>query len=673
MAEMIPAQVHQDIEDIGKAVNTDAIIKPRYGAPFKSLPMIAREIYADVLDLRANKANKTEVENALSEKANKNEVFSKEEVITAVAQKVDKTYVDSVLTGFTNGASKFYATLALANADIANIGIKDKVEVGEIENGGSWYKASAVATTLTKSSYDPLAQARSYTNKYVLGREVELIKPSSILGATARTGSNTVNLEILGNHVNFTDGFYVGSNGDIVPFASTRISDYIPVEPNDSFTITPSLTFIGAVYDKQLQFLGVLTGNEGGTATISITQPNAAFVRFNISIPDVTRVYESVKQTTLPWLQITPDNIVDALSTILNPSNSGNVLDGASFTDGGYIDNTNTVVAYTTYKYTNEYIEVLPAARYVISFASIYVGVYFDESYNFIGAIAGSTGEGTANYEFTTPSNAKYVKINIPNSDAIHSLKLKGYDLNIKPKSAWLNKTIAWYGTSIPAGYPHSNTNAERNVFSHANLAVHDLGGKIINKCVPAGGVGLGVGLSFARTTDAINYQNSLLNLIGTANEPDLVVFDYGVNDYDQHPSDIDAFNPVDPFNSAMSIDSRDLNTFIGAYNKIIDEMLTLKSDLKFCFITHFSNDNANPGIAKKQDFFKQMNLVIQSLAEYWSAPILNLHEKTGYRNRNNFNSISPAMPDHIHPATGDGRSVESLRSIVRQFLISIA
>ena len=74
--------------------------------------------------------------------------------------KADKTYVDNALTGFTNGAAKFYPTLAEANADIANIGIKDKVEVGEVANGGTWYKATAGATSLTKSPYDPLAQAK---------------------------------------------------------------------------------------------------------------------------------------------------------------------------------------------------------------------------------------------------------------------------------------------------------------------------------------------------------------------------------------------------------------------------------------------------------------------------------------------------------------------------------
>ncbi|HEE6385413.1 TPA: hypothetical protein R7R69_000184 [Acinetobacter baumannii] len=35
--------LERDIEDTGKAVNTDALIEPRYGNPFKSFPMVSRE------------------------------------------------------------------------------------------------------------------------------------------------------------------------------------------------------------------------------------------------------------------------------------------------------------------------------------------------------------------------------------------------------------------------------------------------------------------------------------------------------------------------------------------------------------------------------------------------------------------------------------------------------
>jgi len=669
--ELIDAQ--KDAQTLEDAVNGEPgkLIKSRTGREFYSLASVPQ----------INTMTREEVVAAVSPKANdadvykKSDTFTKTEINALVAPKANQADVNAALAAYVGGR-KAYTTLALAQAAQSSLPANTAIEVTNDGANNGTYQWNG--TTLTKSSYDPLSQAKTYTNKYVLGREVESVKPLSLLGAATNPTGPTVQLEILGNHVNFTDGFYIGAGGEVFPLGTTRISDYIPVKPNDSFTITPSATYIAAVYDKQLQFLGILSGVEGGTtATITITQADAAFVRFNASTVVSTRIYANVKQTTLPWLYATPDNIVDALPIILNPSNSGNLLAGASFTEGGFINNTNTVVAFTSYKYTNDYIKVFPFARYVISLASIYVGVYFDESYNFIGAITGSTADGTNNFEFTTPANARYVKVNIFSSDAVQSLSLKNAGLGLVPKSGWINKTIAWYGTSIPAGYPHSNNDAERDVFSHANLAVHDLGGKIINKCVPAGGVGSGVALSFVRTTDAINYQNSLIDLIGTVNEPDLVVFDYGVNDYDQDPADINAFDPNDPFDSGNTgtktkLNTRDTSTLIGAYNTIINAMLTAKPSMKFCFITHFSNDNANPGIATKQDFFKKLNLVIEALAEYWSVPVLSLHKKTNYRNRYSFNSITPAMPDHIHPASGNGESVESLRNIVRDFLVSI-
>ncbi|AMX19776.1 hypothetical protein IEC338SC_2650 [Acinetobacter pittii] len=82
--------------------------------------------------------------------------------------KADKDYVDSALSSFTNGASRYYPTLAEANADIANLmpklvsdTVRDKVEVGESVNGGTYYKAAYNSTSLTKSPYDPLTQAKA--------------------------------------------------------------------------------------------------------------------------------------------------------------------------------------------------------------------------------------------------------------------------------------------------------------------------------------------------------------------------------------------------------------------------------------------------------------------------------------------------------------------------------
>ncbi|QIC64450.1 hypothetical protein [Acinetobacter schindleri] len=78
-----------------------------------------------------------------------------------------------------NGYYKSYATLAAANADIANIPMGVSVKVMSAENGGEYYKATSGAATLTKSNYDPLTQAKEYTDnrtnysyEYVNGNKI---------------------------------------------------------------------------------------------------------------------------------------------------------------------------------------------------------------------------------------------------------------------------------------------------------------------------------------------------------------------------------------------------------------------------------------------------------------------------------------------------------------------
>lgn len=62
------------------------------------------------------------------------------------------------------GYFKSYATLAAANADIANIPVNAVIKVTSAVGGGDYEKVSAGATSLTKSAYDPLAQSKLYTD-----------------------------------------------------------------------------------------------------------------------------------------------------------------------------------------------------------------------------------------------------------------------------------------------------------------------------------------------------------------------------------------------------------------------------------------------------------------------------------------------------------------------------
>lgn len=101
--------------------------------------------------LSQNKAEKTYVDSELDAQNIKvnNHLSEQTQVVT------------TALTQLSTAANKFYPTLAAANADIANIAVNQPVTVGEVTNGGLWYKATTGATSLTKSPYDPLTQAKA--------------------------------------------------------------------------------------------------------------------------------------------------------------------------------------------------------------------------------------------------------------------------------------------------------------------------------------------------------------------------------------------------------------------------------------------------------------------------------------------------------------------------------
>lgn len=116
---------------------------------------------------------------------------SNQEFITTLSLKADTEYVDSAIGAISTDASTQYATLVLANADISNIAINQNVFVSEAANGGYWYKATAGATSLTKSAFDPLQQAKELTAQVTLAA---LTIPPSAGYPTFNSETKTLNI-----------------------------------------------------------------------------------------------------------------------------------------------------------------------------------------------------------------------------------------------------------------------------------------------------------------------------------------------------------------------------------------------------------------------------------------------------------------------------------------------
>lgn len=176
--ELIDAQ--KDAQTLEDVVNGEAgqLVTSRLGrqyyalATYPNLSVYSRDEINYRLSLKANSDDvydksetyaKNEVDNSIANLSAEIDGFTSSlgaELLT----KASIIYVDSAVGAISTDASKQYATLALATSDIANIPINKNVFISEAANGGYWYKATAGATSLTKSAYDPLMQSKEYTD-----------------------------------------------------------------------------------------------------------------------------------------------------------------------------------------------------------------------------------------------------------------------------------------------------------------------------------------------------------------------------------------------------------------------------------------------------------------------------------------------------------------------------
>ena len=84
------------------------------------------------------------------------------------------------------------------------------------------------------------------------------------------------------------DGYYINYEGDLVQLADYNISDFIPVEPNKSYTLVfgtntvPNIPSF-AIYDNKKNIIN--SDNYSGNSVITISTPNnAAFIRLSVAI-----------------------------------------------------------------------------------------------------------------------------------------------------------------------------------------------------------------------------------------------------------------------------------------------------------------------------------------------------------------------------------------------------
>lgn len=377
---------------------------------------------------------------------------------------------------------------------------------------------------------------------------------------------------------------------------------------------------------------------------------------------------------------------------ILNPTGSQALTFDNRYSYGGvgYVHVSGGNVVYTSsgfteYHYT-DFIDVNGCTSIVVPHCRQWGCVFFDENKEYNGNYYKTDSDVLTPVTIPVPSGTYYVQCNFKNTDELYVncyYYVNTYNLNpivnvssdnISELKPLKSVKVAWYGTSVPNGYPYESN---KDVYSAANRAVHELGGTIINQCVSGGMIISATNTAYTRLqtkrfTDIdpegefyspINYKTAMLDLIGTDNEPDIFVFDYGANDCNYYNSQFASDN--------INIASEDITTFVGAYNTIIKALYTAKPDAKVLIVTHYSDDGASNEM-NVTDGYKNMNRIIEKIADYWHVPCNPIYKKTGWiKGRHGISNLKSIWcKDGSHPASSNNiRSVEYLTKIHKAFL----
>lgn len=346
--------------------------------------------------------------------------------------------------------------------------------------------------------------------------------------------------------------------------------------------------------------------------------------------------------------------------------------DSVIWIDGAYFNS--EIPTPDQYYSVSDPIAVEPNQEYTLK-----IGAYGLAWYNQAGvfiSISGTTSDSLTMRTVVSPANAVYCVASISISKKEEFVMYKGSDFYLKTQidgvdipqddKYWANKKIAWYGTSIPNGAPQQTN---KKVFAYPNLVAKELGCDIQNYCISFGKIRRNntqgnpvttTGQSFTNLSALDNYQTRMLNLIGTDLEPDLFVFDYGVNDYVVDPTDIDNVGAYD-------FTSEDLNTFLGSYNVVLKNLFNAKPTARAILLTHYSDDDH----ADDKGYWKKLNDLIIAIGNHWGVPVLDLRKLTGVRNANGVNNIPEYCPDGIHPASDpDKKLINIITRLLKQFIL---
>jgi len=371
-----------------------------------------------------------------------------------------------------------------------------------IFNGSNWI-ADYTSSAIDLADYTKIVDVAEYVGK--------------VKGVKSETAPN-ITLDM-----NYTSGMYLDGSGIPTVGGGFNYSQFLPIKPNEEYYCSYK-GFANTVffYNPSQSLIGKVGGGEPNELGNFTTPTNSAFIRIN------------VENAQLTGRTIRISTGIQRVGYVASTNKNLNTFQGAS----------NTVISAL--------LNAKPRA--IIAFIGFFSK---DKSGKNLTAPLIVTQKAIADY-WNAPFLDLSTKMNVINRDGVNTFTNvipdglhPGTDTSgktvdritdlcadfLRPLIAdWSGKRIAWYGTSIPAGYPDPSTMAyPQKVAAKLGAGVDNyaVNGSMMRKNKSDGTPITGKS-SFADTTQSINYMNKMVDLIGTPSESDIYVFDFGVNDFDE-------------------------------------------------------------------------------------------------------------------------------------------
>ncbi len=374
------------------------------------------------------------------------------------------------------------------------------------------------------------------------------------------------------NSSNLLVGYFMGSNGILVADPNFSVSNFIEVTPGANYKYSNQQETNARFWTAFDENRDVVTDSGSDLNWVDLTIPVSGVKYIKITVISTASNHQfeggSLATPYEDFKFIHTDDVAVVGDSIDFVDKTKNLFDESSLEDA-FSGSSGTVVPSGIY-HLSDYIEVTPSTQYTYSSSlnPMRFWTAFDEDKNVVPSEGSDTGGST----FTTPaSGVKYMRISVHQSNTSRQLE-EGSTATAYEKFGY-KYNDKFQGSSASSGYEGKFVS-----FGDSITAQESWQPKVASR-LNLGSVVRGIGGAAVSGTSSDSFwQDDRINTLDT--DADVLVIMGGTNDWAQDAA-------------LGAIDSTNTNEFNGAFNVMMQKIMTRFSDAR-------DDDDPTPPVTKK-------------------------------------------------------------------------